>query len=225
MRLKPRFIQRSCVEGNKIDLRQADAVLDHKPDIIFFERPQNKNGKPGTVFNHYSCRTKPTKKINEIIKEAKIAAKEFPYAEGDIFIWKNINKLWDEGINTQIYNVDSPQRMRAEGFYLFNKPISEGYPGVRKDWLFWAYLYLRDSYMANNIRSVLKTYSLKPDPTICIFIESIHWQHIQFLLENPSKEKIWKYYFSRFPGIKPNTLQRKIRERSKIIAEYWEKVW
>jgi len=41
MKINPRFIQRSCTEGNVIGLRQANAVSKYKPDIIILEDLKN----------------------------------------------------------------------------------------------------------------------------------------------------------------------------------------
>lgn len=217
MKIKPRFYQYDCVEGDKADLRQAGAVSRWKPDIVIFELPQSRSGKPGTIFNRYSCAHKPIQKVEEIIKGKKRAAKKYPYALSDVSVWENIQKLWREGINTQVYNVDSPRQMRSE-FNLFPH-----YPACRKDWLFWAYLYLRDTYMARNIRWVLEHYSGRKDPTILIFLQSIHWDHAQFLLGNPSPRKVWDFYLGKFSQIKPKTIEKEIGKRSKILAKYWRK--
>lgn len=218
MKLNPKFIQRDCVEGDKADLRQAQAVLKHRPDIIIFEMSCS-NGGPGIVFNRYSCENKPFEKVNEIISKLKVSAKKYPYAESDIAVWENIKALWEDGVNAQIYNVDAPDRMRRE----FNLFTAEGYPSVRKDWLFWTYLYLRDTCMARNIKKALDGYSKKKNPTVLIFLQSIHWKHAQFLLTDPSKEKIWEFYFGRFPRVKINMIEKHIRERSKVLGEYWKK--
>jgi len=131
MKLYPKFIQFNCEEGDKVDLRQAKATLKYKPDIIVFELPKDSK-ELSAIFNHYSCENKPIKKIDLIIKNLKKAAKKYPYAISDVFVWENIKKMWGQGINTQIYNVDSPDKIRRE-FFLFQKPISAGYPAVRKD--------------------------------------------------------------------------------------------
>ena len=120
MKINPKFIQRSCIEGNKIDLRQANAVSKYKPDIIVFEFPEDSK-EPSKIFNRYACKNKPLKKVDEIIRNLKKASKKYPYVLSDIVVWKNIKKLWEQGINTQIYNIDSPTKMRKE-FYLFKKP-------------------------------------------------------------------------------------------------------
>ncbi len=220
MHLKPRYVQRDCVEGDKIDLRQADAVLKHKPDIIIFELPQSHNGKPGTIFNRYSCAHKPIEKVEAIIKGKKHAAKKFPYAASDIAVWENIQRLWKQGVNVQIYNVDAPIKMRRE----YVAVEATGYPSVRKDWLFWVYLYLRDTYMARNIKHILDTYSLKSNPTILVCLQSIHWKHAQFLLTNPSSQKTWKYYFGKFPALTPSVVTSQVRRRNRVLGEYWKKL-
>ena len=222
MKLKPKFIQFDCIEGDRTDLRQSNAILFYKPDIIIFETPQDIHG-PNVITNRYSCAKKPIERVDKIIKGLKKEAKRYLYAASDIIVWENIKKMWKLGINTQIYNVDSPTRLRRE-FSLFKKPNSVGYPAVRKYWLFWVYLYLRDSYMAKNIKIVLDTYSQKEDPTILIFLQSIHWKHVKFLLTNPSKEEIWKYYFGKFNNLKPNSdMENKIKDRSKVLNYYWVK--
>lgn len=219
MKLKPKFVQRSCVEGNKIDLRQADAVLKYKPDIIIFEMPKGKNG-PSTIFNRYSCKNKPFEIVDEKIKKLKIAAKKYPYALSDVVVWENIKKLWKEEVNTQIYNVDSSVFLRGNNLYSEQK-----YSFAVKKWMFWVYLYLRDFYMAKNTKIVLDNYSKKENLTILICLQSIHWIHTQFLLTNPSKEKIWKYYFGKFKNIKPTKeIEVEIKKKSKILSYYWKKV-
>jgi hypothetical protein len=223
MKINPRFIQRSCVEGNKIDLRQADAVIKYQPDIIVFELPQDSK-EPSKIFNRYSCKNKPVEKVDEIIKNLKKASKKYPYAASDIIIWENIKKLWGQGINTQIYNIDAPTRVRRS-FNLFKKPISAEYPAVRRDWLFWVYLYLREVHMTKNMQMILHKYPNNKNLTILVCVQSIHWDHTTFLLTNPSKKEIWKYYFGRFKELKPNKdIENKIKERSRILNYYWKKV-
>jgi len=218
-----KFIQCDCIEGDKVDLSQARAVIKYRPDIIIFEMPAGKNN-PNTIFNRYSCTKKPIKVAAKIIKDLKISARKYPYALSDVAVWENIIQLWQEGMNTELYNVDAPAKLREE-FYIFQKPVSRGYPAVRRDWLFWVYLYLRDSYMTQNIKIILDTYSVRPDPTILIFLQSIHWKNVRFLLTNPSKEKIWRYYFGRFKEIKPTpAIERQIKSRSPILNRFWRNV-
>jgi hypothetical protein len=219
MKIKPKFIQFSCIEGDKIDLRQANSILKYKPDIIIFEMPQGKNGS-SIIFNKYSCDKKPLNKVRQIIQKLKISAKKYPYAASDIMVWNNIMTMWRQNINTQIYNVDTPDEFRREP-NLFNV----SYPAVRQDWFFWVYLYIRDSFMVKNIQKVLVNYQQKENPTILIFLQSIHWKNVQFLLKSPSKKDVWKYYFGRFKNIKPTKdLDKKIKLRNLMVYKYWKQL-
>lgn len=216
MKITPKFIQRDCVEGDKIDPRQATAVLKYRPDIILFELPEGKNG-PDTIFNKYPCEKKPIKKVSEIIKKLNGAAKKYPYAKSDVFVWENIKKLWADGVNTQIYNIDVSDELRRQNS-LFE---IDGYPACRKDPVFWAYLFVRDFHMARNIQEILARYSEKENPVVAVFLQSIHWKHAVFLLGKPSKKEIWKYYFGRFSKLTPETFLGLVSKRSKVLARYW----
>ena len=48
-----KFIQISCREEGEVDLRQAEAVLRHEPDIIFFEAPFD-SLNPGPLCNKFA---------------------------------------------------------------------------------------------------------------------------------------------------------------------------
>lgn len=218
MKLTPKFIQRDCVEGDKIDPRQATAVLKYRPDIIMFELPGGKNG-PDTIFNKCPCEKKPIEKVDEIIKKLNCVAKKYPYAKSDVLVWENIKKLWSDGINTQVYNIDVPDELRRKNS-LFE---IDGYPACRKDPVFWAYLFVRDNHMARNIEMILNSYSEKNNPTIAVFLQSIHWKHVEFLLKNPTPAETWKYYFGRFRKLTPETLEELISKRSKVLGRYWQK--
>jgi len=218
MKISPKFIQKNCVEGNKVDMQQANAVLKYKPDIVLFEYPTGKTG-PDAIFNKYSTNKKPLKKVDGIIKNRKISAKKYPYAESDIFVWQNIKKLWSQDHNVLIFNIDAPDELRREYF----ENLEPKYPQARKDFLFWVYLYLREIYMTKNMEKILKSYSEKENPTVAVFLQSIHWQHVQFLLTKPNKSKIWKYYFGRFPKLKPKTIDAEIKKRSLFLYRWWNK--
>jgi hypothetical protein len=217
MKVKPKFIQENCIEGSKVDLRQANAVLKYKPDIILFEIPEGKSG-PDTIFNRYAVGEKPLKKVDEIIKNLKISAKKYPYAKSDIAVWENIKKLWMKGYNIYIYNVDSPAGLRRE----YSKSFEPKYPQALKDWLFWVYLYIREAHMTKNIKCILKNYKEKENPTIAVFLQSIHWKHMKFLLGEPSKAQIWKYYFGRFPKLKIETIDQEIKNKNPFLYKWWK---
>ncbi len=214
--MNPRFIQKNCNEGDKVDKRQSEVVLKYKPDIILFELPKGKNS-PSTIFNSYDVKNKPLDKIKEIEDGLLIAAKKYPYASSDILVWENIKKLWGQGHDALVYNVDAPHALRKEYF----SKLETKYPQVRKDWLFWAHLYIRDSYMAKNIEWVLKRHKDKKKPVIAVFLQSIHWKNVKFLLNCKSRKDKWNYYFGNFPDIKVENIDEKIRQKSKIIYKYW----
>jgi hypothetical protein len=217
MKIKPKFIQANCTEGNKTDLRQAKVILKYKPDIVLFELPAGEFG-PNTVFNKYDTNKKPLKKVIEIIRNLEVESKKYPYAKSDIAVWQNIKELWAKNHNIFIYNIDSPRELRREYF-----KMELPYPQARKDWLFWVHLYIREVCMTKNIQNVIKNYKEKENPTIAVFLQSIHWDHVKFLLKKPSEAKIFKYYFGRFPKLKPQTIDREIKMRNKFLYTYWIK--
>jgi hypothetical protein len=220
MRIHPIYFQYNCVEGDKADLRQAKAVLRHRPDIIIFETPQGSRS-PNTIFNRYTCRNKPLGQVDALIKSLRVSAKKFPYAKGDIEIWENIKFLWSEGKNVQLYNVDAPDSLRRE--YFFHLRSLGGYPTAREDWLFWAYLYVREVYMAKNMRWVLAHASQQSRPVVLVFLQSIHWEHTQFQLRRPREAELWNYYFKQFPKLTPSTIAPEIKKRSPVFYKFWKK--
>jgi hypothetical protein len=89
--MKPKYIQVSCAEGDKIDLRQSKAVLRHGPDLIFLEYPGDS--------------LKPITKPRHIHKGIIL---KHPWTESDNYMWENISKLWKENYRTLVYAVDGP---------------------------------------------------------------------------------------------------------------------
>lgn len=217
-KITPKFIQKNCIEGNKTDLRQANAVLKYKPDVILFELPAGRNGQD-SIFNKYSTNKKPLKKVDEITKKLEISAKKYPYAKSDVAVWENIKMLWSQSHNILIFNVDAPGELRRK----YSQKFELKYPKARKDWLFWVYIYLREKYMVENIEKILKNYKEKRNPTIAVFIQSIHWKHIQFLLKKPKESEIWKYYFGKFPKLKQKTISQEIKKQNTFLYEWWIK--
>ncbi len=217
--MKPRFIQKNCIEGNRTDLRQANVVSEYQPDIIFFELPAKK-GKPSLIFNRYAPDKKPCKEVKRIKRSLKTTARKFPYAMSDFYVWESIEKLWRNGHNVLLFNIDGQDELRRDYFKLARGLT---YDLQRKHLLFWVHCYLRERKMAGYIRSVLKNYKDKPDPTVAVFLQSIHWHHVKFLLKDPSQEEIWKYYFGRFPKITPPNIGAEIKKESAIHYKYWQK--
>jgi len=217
--MEPRFIQENCTEGNRVDPRQANIVARYRPDIILFELPA-KRENPSLLFNRYSPSKKPQGEIERRIRRAKIAGREFPYALSDIGVWKNIEKLWRDGHDVLLFNIDGQDDLRRAYFNL-TKGIP--YDLQRKKPLFWVHCYLKEVKMGGYIRDILKQYKKKDNPVIAVFLQSIHWHHVKFLLKNPSQKEIWKYYFGRFSKINPENIGPKIKKISAVHYKYWKK--
>lgn len=77
--------------------------------------------------------------------------------------------------------------------------------------------------MASYIRSILKNYKEKPNPIVAVFLQSVHWRHVKFLLTNPPQKEIWKYYFGRFSKTTPANIGAEIKKESAIHYKYWKK--
>lgn len=204
----------------KPDYRQAESVLKYRPDILIFESACSKT--PNTIYNKYSCQNKPL----DLIRKKQDRYKKTSMVPGngdalsDIKLWDNIIKLWNEGHDVLIYNVDGPERLRTEFFQVWKYM----YPCALKNWLWWVRIYLREKYMVKNIRWVLEKHKDRGRLTIAIFLQSWHWKHVKFLLTNPSKKQIWLYYFNSFKEISPENITQKIKEQNKVFYKYWNSI-
>ncbi|MDP3988794.1 MAG: hypothetical protein Q8P93_00990 [bacterium] len=190
-----KFIQIGCKERNGIDPAQAKAVLKHKPDIILFEFPQD-NKTPETIFNKYPPEKKPKKELSKVIKILRTATKSMPWAESDIQVFENINKLWDEGKQVYLYFIDAPIKITSARLDENNKRHSP-FPKIQKYLWWWNKMYAREGYMTKHLKWILKKHKEK-DLKVLVFLEKFHWNNVQFRLKAKSKEEIQKYYFSAF---------------------------
>jgi hypothetical protein len=77
--------------------------------------------------------------------------------------------------------------------------------------------------MAHHMEQVLKKRFGKKKIVAAVFLQSFHWQHVKFLLEHPSKEKIWRYYFGRFPKLTPAIITKELKIKDHILSRYWGK--
>lgn len=217
--MKGTFIQVDCIEGKKLDPKQAKAVIKYKPDIILLE--YSDEGKtPDTIFNKYTTENKPWRLLEEQIKRLKKHAVITPWIKSDILMWRNVSKLWRSGHEVKVYRIDAPRDLVGE----WNEVWRNMYPSARKNWLWWVRIYLREKYMAKNIEWIFSKYKLKDDSTILVFLQSFHWEHVQFLLTNPLRDEIWKYYFGNFPEVSQTTIAEKIKSNNKVFYKYWKRV-
>lgn len=224
--MKIKYIQVDVAEEinskgwTKPDLRQAEYVLKYKPDIIIFELGADKT--PDTIYNKYSVKDKPLKLVKERQKWLKKVSKNPGNGDAisDVISWDNIMKVWSEGHNILIYNADSSNELRKEFFEVWKYM----YPSALKNWLWWVQIYLREKYMAKNIKWILEKNKDKEKLVIAIFLQSFHWKHVKFLLTNPPKKEIWEYYFSKFKEVNINSIGNKIKKENKVFYKYWVKM-
>ena len=202
---------------SKPDYRQAEYVLKYKPDIIIFESPADKT--PDTIYNKYSCDKKPLDLIrkyrNRLIESSKVPGNGDALSDARLF--DNVVKLWKTGHDVLLYNIDGPSELRREFFEVWKYM----YPSALKNWLWWVRIYLREKYMTKNLKWVLEKNKDKESVTIAIFLQGWHWRHIKFLLSNPSRKEVWKYYFSRFKEVDEKDIGEKIKKENKVFYKYW----
>ncbi len=217
--MEPKYIQFDCVESEKLDLRQANAVLRHKPDIIILEYPNN-NKTPDLEFNKYDALKKPKDLVKKRLKKfPDEILKIHPWAKADQIMWENVADLWAKDHQVFVYAVDAPNELTSEWLDVWRHM----YPCVKKNWVWWVKIYLRERIMANNVQWVLRNYKGKENPTTLIFLQRFHWDHVKFLLKNPSKKEIWNYYFGKFSEINRSDIAVKIESLNKVFYKYWKK--
>jgi len=218
--MKPIYHQYDCKEDHSLDLRQAKAVLKHKPDIIILEYPNNSK-TPSLLLNKYSALEKPRHLVEKRLKDfPKDVLKIHPWVKADTIMWKNINTLWQENHQVLVYAVDAPSNLTGEWLEIWNHV----YPCAKKNWVWWVKIYLREKIMAKNFQWILDNYSVKKNPEILIFLQNFHWKHVQFLMKKPTKNEIWNYYFGNFSEINRQTIGRKIKDLNEIFYKYWKNI-
>jgi hypothetical protein len=217
--MKPKYIQINCRETDKLDLRQAKAVLRHKPDIIILEYPNNRK-TPDLPFNKYEALEKPKEMVKKRLKGfPKKVLKIHPWAKADTIMWQNIASLWARGHQILVYAVDAPNELTREWLGAWR----HAYPCIKKNWLWWVKIYLRERIMASHLQWILKHYKKKQEPMTLIFLQDFHWEHVKFLLNNPSKDKIWDYYFGKFSEVNKSNIAGKIKKLNRLFYKYWQR--
>jgi hypothetical protein len=209
--------QFSCREENAIDLRQSNALIKHKPDVVFWEAPSNKDFAT-LVFNPNDTFKKQESVIKDIIDNLKHISKNNKWVLSDIKTYENTIKLLKGGHKIKMYNIDGPSELLTQTIInkwnLIEKPRHKG-----RNILWWVYIYLRERIMANNIKPLIKG----DNQMVLSFMQKFHWIHVKFLLSNPTKDEIWKYYFGEFKNIKKSNIVEILKTRNKILYKYWLK--
>lgn len=213
--------QVSCREGKGLDLRQAKAVLRHRPDVIIFEAPPT--GKTADlVYNKYPPSRKPLKALGKYKKMLKDVSRKAPWVLSDVHTFNNIEKLWAEGHDVKLYNVDGPHGLLNIKVKYFQKGLPKAQRrGTHFDW--WVRIYLRETIMVRHVRKILEK-ARKDGTTVLVFLQSFHWRNVQFLLKNPTKAQIYKYYFGAFKGMNLKTIDERVSKSNPPLYRYWKKI-
>jgi len=184
--------------------KKAKEILRIKPDVILFEYPA-KEGYSLSDFNKFGPKEKPKQKIADWKKRYATFSKKYPWLKSEHKIIEAIEQLWSEGKHVLLFEIDGPMELtRVEG--------TRGLLNI-------VWNYLREKYMAENIRKISKI-----DKKVALVLcHNFHWKNIQFLLKAPNKEQIWDYYFTR-SGIKklPKEVESELERRNKTLHKYWK---
>jgi hypothetical protein len=213
-----KILQFNCREENGIDLRQANAVLRHKPDTIIYEAPSDKS-KAYLFFDPKESIKKQENRLKELNVSLRKISKKYPWVMSDIKTLENVIELSKTGHKTKIYYVDSPRELLRETIInkwnLIDKPRHRG---VHLLW--WVYIYLREKIMSQNIEPLLKN----KNQSVLMFIQKFHWLNVKFLLSKPTKNEIWKYYFGRFKNVNKKNISETIKLKNKVLYKYWNEI-
>lgn len=212
--------QFSCFEGKKVDLRQANAVLHHRPDVIIFEAsPVGRT--PNSIFNKHKPSSKPLTKITKHKEMLRQLAKKALWVLSDVYVYDNIVKLWKEGHDVKLYNVDASSELLKVNLNIDThwdpKPCRRG---AHFEW--WVRIYLREKIMTKNILKIFSQTKVK-NSNVLIFLQSFHWRNVQFLIQNPSKREMYKYYFGAFKNMNIKTINERVKKGNKVLYKYWKK--
>ncbi len=211
MKTKTKFIQIDCVEGKQMDSRQAKAITKYHPDIIVLEYP-NDGKTPDFDFNNYPANKKPIQKVLKIQEMLRKTAKTNPWAQSDIDMWENIISEWKNGNNVLVFKIDGPIKLTSDTDHR-NK-----FTGIPHHIKWWTRIYLREQFMVKNMNYILNKYPNAK--TVLVFLQSFHWDHVKLLLKDPTKNKVWKLYFSRFKNLTKESLELKLKKYPNILSYY-----
>jgi hypothetical protein len=216
-----KIINISCFEGNKVDMRQANAVLKYNPDIIIREVPNNSK-KPGLIFNKYPANKKPVNELEKIKNDLKKVSKKYPYVLSDVYMFENLKKLWLSGYDVKIYDVDAPSELLHES--VKNKWSKKNKPHRRGTHLvWWAYIYVRELIMTKYTKEILTKNKDEKGLTVLVFIQKFHWLNIKFQMSH-SKTEIWNYYFGKFNSLTSKEIKKLLKKENAVLYKYWKKL-
>ncbi len=216
-----KIYQFSCLEAGEVDMRQANAVLRYRPDVILFEAPNN-NRTPALIYNKYKPNKKPLKEVEKYKAMLRKVAKKAPWVLSDVYLYDNIIKLWKEGHDIKLYNVDAPSELlKVSLSFGENWDPKPEHRGTHFSW--WVRIYLREKIMTKNIQLILKQ-NKNSDLVVLDFLQKFHSKNVKFLMTNPAKKEVYKYYFGRFKDMSIKTIGGRVKVENKVLYRYWRRL-
>jgi len=195
----------------KTERKIAKQILKVKPDAILFEFP--KGGYPLEKFNKRKPKNKPKDLIEKWKKGLLFHSKKHKQLKRTVDIVKSIEKLWNQGNQIYLYEIDAPVELSKLGLY-------KRYSGkIFHNLRFWIWIFLRERIMVSNIRKIYRNLRLKiKNPKLLVKCHNFHWKNIKFLLRNPAKKNIYDYYFSKFSKYQIKS----VLKREKVLYKFWK---
>ena len=161
--------------------------------------------------------------VKEHKKHLRVVAQTYPWVWSEAFVLDNVVDLWKAQQQVDLYNVDAPSELlRQTIIHRWNQLEKPRRRGVHFPW--WVYIYLRERMMADTVKQIIPRYR-EPDTLALVAMQKFHWLHVQFLLTQPSKQKIFTYYFAAFPNVFMHTLNKKVEGiGNPVLLKYWRTV-
>ena len=188
----------------EVAFEKAAIILRTRPNAVLFEFPT----APGPSLSHFN-RFPPHKKPKDLMEEFKRSnvkdSARYPWLETENVVLEAIEKLWDEGKQVHLYEIDGPIELTSEA----EKHIPKG--GLVNI----AFHYLRELYMHENIRRI--EHKLGRDAVAVVLCHNYHWQNLTFLMTEPTTKEIWKHYFGKETK---EAVEASLSEKE-ILTKHW----
>ncbi len=197
----------------EISNKKAEEILKIKPDAILFEYPVPERNSLSD-FNNFSPKEKPKQRIDAWKKSYAKYSEKYHWLKSEYKIIEAIEQLWNEEKQTYLFEIDGPIGLTSIG------ETKDSLKGLQI--IVWNYI--REKFMAENIRNIESFLDKKAgkEGVVLIFCHDTHWKNIRFLLKNPSKNEIQKYYFSR-RGIKSiKEIESELKEKNMLLYQFWK---
>jgi len=190
----------------KISSGHADLVSRLRPDFVFFEYPRDSWGL--SRLNAHPPDAKPAEIVGQWRRGTADAARRYPSLAGDLRIIDAVAALWGEGRQVLVFEADGPQELTS---------TPENKPGMGNA----AWLFLRESYMADAVREGVRGARGKTALVIC---HDFHWKGLKLLLPKPPCAVVWGHYFAGFSATVPSRaeVERALEQGFPTLWRQWQ---